>query len=153
MSPKPAPRRQNSGDELEATRRMFGSEFSSPKRGNSLRPQTFNFDELDMPSEPVEPVQAMAIPEEDIKYPRLNAAYGRTVSLDESRGRDIVAGIRMLGSLMKKNRVKQDFQKQRYHERPGLKRKRLHSERWRLRFKEGFAGVVGRVQELTRKGW
>jgi small subunit ribosomal protein MRP21 len=132
---------------------MFGSNFSSPARGTSLRPQTLNFDELNMPDEPVEPVQAISIAEEDIKYPRLNPAYGRTVNLDESKGRDIVRGINMLGSLMARNKVKQDFNKQRYHERPGLKRKRLHSERWRARFKVGFNGVVGRVSELTRKGW
>lgn len=146
-------RAPNSGDELEATRRMFGSEFSSPDRGTSLRPQAFNFDDLNMPDEPVEPVQAITIPEEDIKYPRLNPAYGRTVNLDESKGRDIVRGINMLASLMARNKVKQDFNKQRYHERPGLKRKRLNSERWRARFKVGFNGVVGRVSELTRKGW
>jgi small subunit ribosomal protein MRP21 len=146
-------RTPNSGDEFEATRRLFGSEFSSPGRGTSLRPQAFNFDDLSLPDEPVEPAQAITIPEEDIKYPRLTPAYGRTVNLDESRGRDIVRGINMLGSLMARNKVKQDFNKQRYHERPGLKRKRLHSERWRARFKVGFNGVVGRVSELTRKGW
>lgn len=59
----------------------------------------------------------------------------------------------MLGSLMSRNRVRADFQKQRYHERAGLKRKRLKSERWRARFKVGFYEVTRRVTELTRKGW
>ena len=86
-------------------------------------------------------------------YPRLNPTYGRTVELDASRGRDIVRGIGMLGSLMARNKVKSDFNKQRFHERGGLKRKRLNSERWRARFKLGFREVTGRVSELTRKGW
>jgi hypothetical protein len=86
-------------------------------------------------------------------YPRLNPTYGRTVDLDASRGRDIVRGIGMLGSLMARNKVKSDFNKQRFHERGGLKRKRLNSERWRARFKQGFRDVTGRVMELTRKGW
>lgn len=58
-----------------------------------------------------------------------------------------------MGSLMGRNRVKYDFNKQRFHERPGLKRKRLASERWRARFKKGFSHVTARVSELTRKGW
>jgi hypothetical protein len=86
-------------------------------------------------------------------YPRLNPTYGRTVDLDVSRGRDIVRGIGMLGSLMARNKVKADFNKQRFHERGGLKRKRLASERWRARFKAGFKEVTGRVSELTKKGW
>jgi hypothetical protein len=88
-----------------------------------------------------------------VSYPRLNPTYGRTVDLDVSRGRDIVRGIGMLGSLMARNKVKADFNKQRFHERGGLKRKRLASERWRARFKAGFKEVTGRVSELTKKGW
>ena len=86
-------------------------------------------------------------------YPRLNPTYGRSVELDASRGRDIVRGIGMLGSLVARNKIKRDFQTQRYHERGGLKRKRLNSERWRRRFNLGFKHVTGRVIELTRKGW
>ncbi|KAF2796651.1 hypothetical protein K505DRAFT_323110 [Melanomma pulvis-pyrius CBS 109.77] len=150
----PSARRSNSGDDFAAARHLFGSEFSNPNsRANALKPQGLNFDELMMPEDTPEPVQVVEVPEEDIKYPRLNPAYGRTVNLDLEKGRDIVRGINMLGSLMARNKVKKDFNKQRYHERPGLKRKRLHSERWRARFKVGFDGVVGRVSELTRKGW
>jgi small subunit ribosomal protein MRP21 len=86
-------------------------------------------------------------------YPRLNATYGRTVELDVSRGRDLVRGIGMLGSLVARNKIKREQQKQRYHERGGLKRKRLNSERWRARFKIGFNSVTRRVSELTSKGW
>lgn len=86
-------------------------------------------------------------------YPRLEPEYGRTVNLDVSRGRDIVRGIGMLGSMMARNKVKSDFNAQRFHERGGLKRKRLNSQRWRARFKTGFQSVTGRVMELTRKGW
>jgi predicted transcriptional regulator len=54
---------------------------------------------------------------------------------------------------MARNRVKRDFQMQRFHERGGLKRKRLKSERWRARFKIGFDATCKRVTELTKKGW
>lgn len=86
-------------------------------------------------------------------YPRLDPTYGRTVDLDSSRGRDLVRGIGMLASLVARNKIKSDFAKQKFHERGGLKRKRLNSERWRARFKVGFAQVTRRVSELTRKGW
>ena len=51
------------------------------------------------------------------------------------------------------NRVNKDLARQRFHERPGLKRKRLKSERWRKMFKESFRATVMRVKEMTRKGW
>jgi hypothetical protein len=54
---------------------------------------------------------------------------------------------------MARNSVRRDFNKQKFHERPGLKRKRLKSERWRARFKTEFAATCKRVTELTRKGW
>jgi hypothetical protein len=99
------------------------------------------------------PPQNLHIPDEEIKYPRLNPSTGRTVTLDSAKGRDIVRGIGMLGSMMSRNKVKSDFHKQKFHERPGLKRKRLKSERWRKKFKVEFESVCSRVQELTRKGW
>lgn len=86
-------------------------------------------------------------------YPRLNPTYGRTVDLDAKRGRDIVRAIGMMGAMMHRNKVKLDFNRQKFHERGGLKRKRLNSERWRRRFKDGFMKVTKRVSELTRKGW
>ncbi|KAF2731680.1 hypothetical protein EJ04DRAFT_514442 [Polyplosphaeria fusca] len=100
---------------------------------------------LPMPMEPE--------PEEKVVYPRLNPSFGRTIDLDNAKGRDIVRGLNMLGSMMARNKVKADFHRQRFHERPGLKRKRLKSERWRARFKKGFQDVTARVSELTRKGW
>ncbi|KAF2261521.1 hypothetical protein CC78DRAFT_470216 [Lojkania enalia] len=100
-------------------------------------------------------MQKQLLPEDDpdTKWPRLNASSGRSVPLDPVKGRDIVRGLNMLGSLIGRNKVRADFYKQRFHERPGLKRKRLKSERWRFRFKNGFRDVTARVSELTRKGW
>ncbi|KAJ9669785.1 hypothetical protein H2201_000170 [Coniosporium apollinis] len=84
---------------------------------------------------------------------RLGPSLGRTVNVDASKGVDLARGLRQLEMLCGRNRVRQDEARQRFHERPGLKRKRLRRERWRRRFKEGFQAVVGRVQELRRKGW
>ncbi|KAF3043653.1 hypothetical protein E8E12_004520 [Didymella heteroderae] len=143
------------------TNRLFGENFSPRAPRGRRSPPGLAFEQM-IDSESIQnpglsnksttslEVQQKATFE---NYPRLNPEYGRTVNLDPSRGRDIVRGIGMLGSLMARNKVKADFNKQRFHERGGLKRKRLNSQRWRARFKTGFQTVTGRVMELTRKGW
>jgi small subunit ribosomal protein MRP21 len=168
-----APRGQStSGDEVRAAARassVFGAGFSDPssrrssfRRGADRAPK-LNFDAMSLPTDMLDPNQSNK-PSEAANletqqketfamYPRLNATYGRTVELDVSRGRDLVRGIGMLGSLVARNKIKREQQKQRYHERGGLKRKRLNSERWRARFKIGFNNVTRRVSELTSKGW
>jgi len=148
----------------QAKTRLFGADFASQNRTRPTRRPSLDFDSMAaVPDEIVNPTLAnkpsdavsLAAQQEETfaRYPRLNPTYGRSVELDAKRGRDIVRGIGMLGSLIARNRVKNDFMRQRYHERGGLKRKRLASERWRARFKQGFRDITGRVTELTRKGW
>ncbi|KAK2613208.1 hypothetical protein N8I77_000135 [Diaporthe amygdali] len=86
----------------------------------------------------------------DIKY-RLRPSVGRTVHLDSRV--DLARGLNMLNFHVRRNKVVQDLARQRFHERPGLKRKRLRSERWRARFKDGFKATCKRVTELARQGW
>ena len=88
-----------------------------------------HFGDFMVPESEYAPAPAPVVDEKDIIYPRLGPAAGRTIELDENAGRDIVRGLAILGSLVHRNKVKQDFNKQRYHERPGLKRKRLKSVR------------------------
>ena len=140
--------------------RVFGASFSKPsrvaRRPNLQFEDMLPADSLANPSLANKPNPSTLATQQAAafeNYPRLNPTYGRSVELDASRGRDIVRGIGMLGSLVARNRVKRDFQTQRYHERGGLKRKRLNSERWRRRFNLGFKHVTARVMELTRKGW
>ncbi|KAF1976378.1 hypothetical protein BU23DRAFT_551840 [Bimuria novae-zelandiae CBS 107.79] len=135
---------------------LFGANFAQGGTRQNFIRRGLDMDSMDMSGLPM-PLQdlkpaAPAVPEEQ-HFPRLNPAYGRTINLQEERGRDIVRGINMLGSLMARNNVRADFMKQRFHERGGLRRKRLKSERWRARFKRGFQDVTARVSELTRKGW
>lgn len=86
----------------------------------------------------------------DVKY-RLRPSVGRTVHLDTKV--DLARGLGLLNTRVRVNKIAQDVAKQRFHERPGLKRKRLRSERWRARFKDGFKANCKRVQELARQGW
>ncbi|KAF2180590.1 hypothetical protein K469DRAFT_714590 [Zopfia rhizophila CBS 207.26] len=152
-------RQPSSGDEIGAAynRNDWGAGFS-PLPKNRTTPygsQTLDLDRMNIPTSatPQTPPPVPTLPEEPENYPRLNASTGRSVQLDLSKGRDLVRGLGMLNSLLARNKVKADFMRQRFHERPGLKRKRLKSQRWRARFKVGFQNVVGRVSELTRKGW
>ncbi|KAL9125280.1 MAG: hypothetical protein Q9217_005493 [Psora testacea] len=84
---------------------------------------------------------------------RSRPKVGRTIELDKARGMDFGRAMRQLNILCATNRVRADAMRQRFHERPGMKRKRLKSERWRKLFKEGFRATVGRVKEMRRKGW
>jgi hypothetical protein len=136
--------------------RPFGADFSQPRApGLGLRPQRTNWGDQALPEgfDNARTPAMQNMPEAEPVYPRLNPSYGRMVELAPEKGRDLVRGLGMLGGLMARNKVKNDFYKQRFHERPGLKRKRLKSERWRARFKKEFDATCKRVTELTRKGW
>ncbi|KAF2242945.1 hypothetical protein BU26DRAFT_609665 [Trematosphaeria pertusa] len=156
-APSHPPRRTSpsSADELSAARaqQAFGEGWSR-KRGNIHLRTPLSIDEMNMPDlESEKDLPPSTLPKPDTPFPRLNPSYGRSVELAPDKGRDLVRGIGILGSLMARNKVKADAMKQRFHERPGLKRKRLKSQRWRARFKIGFRHVTARVSELTRKGW
>lgn len=84
---------------------------------------------------------------------RLTPSLGRTVRIDNNKGMDVGRAFRQLDIAVSRNKVRADFAKQRFHERPGLRRKRLKSERWRKKFKEGFRGMVKMVSAMKKKGW
>ena len=136
--------------------RVFGENFSQtgPRQTFQFKRAGLDLDSMTGLPMPSLDRKAVAFTEpEKQSFPRLNPAYGRTVLLDDERGRDLPRGLNLLGASMARNKVRADFMRQKFHERGGLKRKRLKSERWRARFKLGFNEVTARVAELTRKGW
>ena len=149
------PKGASSSDELSAgfSAHRFGSNFSFGQRSReSLSRSGLSRSQIEQADSFGMDLARSVAKEEPEVYPRLNASTGRSIVLND-RGRDLVRGLSMLSSLVARNNIRRDFNQQRFHERPGLKRKRLKSERWRRNFKEGFSQAVGRVQELTRKGW
>jgi ribosomal protein S21 len=82
---------------------------------------------------------------------RLKPTLGREVSVTGQI--DIGKALRLMEMSCSRNRVRTDARVQRFHERPGLKRKRLAKERWRRRFMEGFRATVLRVKQLRNQGW
>ncbi|KAI9678261.1 MAG: hypothetical protein M1817_006206 [Caeruleum heppii] len=84
---------------------------------------------------------------------RLTPSLGRSVAIAPSRGMDLGRGLGVLNSTLSMNNVRVDFRAQKFHERKGLKKKRLRKQRWRKLFMKGFKQMVGRVKDLRKKGW
>ena len=84
---------------------------------------------------------------------RLNPSVGRTVDINPARGMDLARGLKALAINCAINNVRQDAARQRFHERAGLKRKRLKADRWRKKFKLGFKGMIAKVKDMRKKGW
>ncbi|KAI0011232.1 hypothetical protein F4779DRAFT_573885 [Xylariaceae sp. FL0662B] len=82
---------------------------------------------------------------------RLVPRTGRTVQV--TRNVDVGRAFRVLGIQIAQNKLRQEVRLQKFHERPGLKRKRLKSERWQYRFMKGFKAAATRVRQLTKQGW
>ncbi|KAK8159811.1 hypothetical protein IWX90DRAFT_441381 [Phyllosticta citrichinensis] len=82
--------------------------------------------------------------------PRLGPSYGRTVAVYEN---DLPGALRRMDMRVNSNGIRKAYHSQKFHERPGLKRKRLASARWRNRFMHGFRATVQTVKHLKRQGW
>ncbi|KAI4603407.1 hypothetical protein KJ359_006203 [Pestalotiopsis sp. 9143b] len=87
------------------------------------------------------------------KYPDIRCVprTGRTIQV--GKGSDASRAFKLLNMSVAGNKVRQDERQQKFHERGGLKRKRLASERWRRRFKKAFQSTCSRVEELRKQGW
>ncbi|KAL9577124.1 MAG: hypothetical protein Q9212_006573, partial [Teloschistes hypoglaucus] len=132
-------------------RRRERGEAQSSRQGNYARsmkmPQghTTMADRTDLTLHGEEPTRHMATIQS-------RPSLGRTVDVVPERGLDLGRAIRSLEIECSVNRVRDDRARQRFHERGGLKRKRLKSLRWRRNFKQGFKAVVAKVKAMRRKG-
>ena len=88
---------------------------------------------------------------------RTAAVAGRTVFVKGYRSATTAntgaAAVGVLERLVKTQGLRSKTHYQKFHERRGMKKKRLRSQRWRVRFKDGFRATVQRVMELKRQGW
>lgn len=88
---------------------------------------------------------------------RCTPVSGRTVFLEGQRRPGTAhtpeQAFNLLRRIVRTGQIKSLWHRQRFHERPGLRRKRLKSERWRARFKQGFQATTERVRELKKQGW
>lgn len=92
------------------------------------------------------------LPKAERRFPyQLDAKLGRAVEL--KKGLDVQRALMIMKGKLNRNRVIKDYHQQKFHERPGLKRKRLASQRWRKRFRVSFIETVNRVRYLQKQGW
>lgn len=138
-------KRAESQREDFATAQGQRSQPGSISRGMKMPPADMTFKYRDVISKQ-EPTRAVAT----IKS---RPSLGRMVEVMPERGMDLGRALRSLEINCAVNNVKGDQRAQKFHERTGMKRKRLHSLRWRRRFKIGFKAVVGKVKGMRRKGW
>ncbi|KJY02456.1 37S ribosomal protein MRP21 [Zymoseptoria brevis] len=144
-----------SSDAILANRPREGNSFDVFTSGMSsaypspLASQGSQMDRM-IPSSPLGLAPSIDIVEPPMK---LNSSTGRQVRVDPERRMDVGRAFRSLEILCARNSVKRDFMRQRFHERPGLKRKRLKSERWRKNFKAGFKETVRMVMKMKKQGW
>ncbi|KAL7276295.1 hypothetical protein RUND412_000709 [Rhizina undulata] len=82
------------------------------------------------------------------RIPRIGPSAGRSVAVTG----DLAQAFTRLRYIVTSNNVKYDERRQKFHERPGMKRKRLRSERHRKRFKAGFKRMIKVVLEMKKKG-
>jgi len=118
--------------------------------------RSINTDSMHMPGSVAPDVNGMredfrSVAKKDKVTFALKPSLGR--SIDITSKIDVGRGFRLLEQSCARNKVRSDFTKQRFHERPGMKRKRLGRERWRRKFMEGFKATIGRVKQMRRQGW
>ena len=77
---------------------------------------------------------------------------GRAQVVDSQR-LPLAPAFGMLKQKLVYEKVRPTARAQRFHERLGMRRKRLKSERWRKRFLEGFRHMVVKVKKMKAQGW
>lgn len=83
------------------------------------------------------------------KAMELGPNIGRSVLVDKG---DLSKALNGLKTQIRINNVREDSIQQKFHERRGMKKKRMKRERFRKRFKEGFKRMVSIVLEMKRQG-
>jgi hypothetical protein len=150
--------RMNGGSSAEDILESINRKFSSPSRPSL---GGIDISRMQDPLKGNDPESAadlmsainrvVALPKRERIPIRLSPSTGKTVKVDGHI--DVARAFRMMEQTCGRNKVRREFNYQRFHERRGLKKKRLRAERWRKRFMEGFKATVGRVKKLRRQGW
>lgn len=132
-------RRANNASLLDLSDSLMAGVFDPKTRPNSPNIQSDYSNSMPAPS---------SMASENIKMPKMGPTAGRSVVVQS----DVAQAFMKLRSVVRQNNVRTDFQTQRFHERPGLKRKRLASKRHRQRFKDGFRRMIAVVMDMKKKG-
>ncbi|RYC59402.1 hypothetical protein CHU98_g6811 [Xylaria longipes] len=155
----PARLTRGTADNIADIRKPQSSSYNFPKKKEQetngqepVEPMDFASDFLDFSDiNPTKRANREEPPAAPSAHLRMVPRTGRTVYVKNNV--DVARSFKLLAVQVSQNGLRRDFQLQRFHERPGKKRKRLRSERWRKRFQKGFKATISRVRELTTQGW
>jgi hypothetical protein len=125
------------------------SDFNIDRMAAPITPKTARFEYTDMMRDLRKDISNKPPPSRTPM--RLTPSTGRTVYVTPQI--DVGRSFKLMEQLVGRNKIRSQFNYQRFHERPGLKRKRLKSLRWRKRFMAGFKAAVNRVKQLKKQGW
>ncbi|KJZ74555.1 hypothetical protein HIM_06151 [Hirsutella minnesotensis 3608] len=154
-TPPPPPPQTPSGSQTFA--QALNLEPPAKNSRDEKRAETFNIYEI-IASKTSDSLDGERL-QDPLKEPKVHAraVTGRTVFVKTKGGPQTATtptiAIKVLQKLCRDQKVKQKAREQKFHERPGIKKKRLRMSRWRARFKTGFKATIGRVLELKRQGW
>ncbi|EDR14824.1 uncharacterized protein LACBIDRAFT_292250 [Laccaria bicolor S238N-H82] len=82
-------------------------------------------------------------------HPPANAYSGRSVKIN---GGKLAEGYRVLDTILGRNKVRVQLRRAERHEKKGVKRRRLSSERWRKRFAHEVRKKVELVIKIRNRG-
>lgn len=140
-------------DLLQSMNKAFSSPGSRSSGGIDLsrmqNPPSHNGPGLE--SEMMSIINSTMLPKTEKIPIRLSPSIGKTIKVQGNI--DVARGFKLMEQSCTRNGVRRDAQYQKFHERRGMKKKRLLRVRWRKRFMAGFKATVGRVKKLKKQGW
>ena len=134
----------------------FQADIHRPEDESRMSRQGKIISSMYLPGQPGEAARTAATSMKSTVKPRntrtitSRPSLGRTVEVSSA---GVARAFQVLSFELRDNNVKADQRRQKFYERPGLKRKRLKSERWRKRFMIAFKATVKKVHAMRRKGW
>jgi hypothetical protein len=133
---------------LESILRPASAVAPSSAASSMFPPKTDSRPKLDFAARWASEVKSM---DKDLS---LSPRDAYTTKIRSSLGSNAMTmALRKMKRLVHESEVRRKLFQERYHERPGLKRKRLKMVRWRKRFAGDFKKICQRANKLAGQGW
>lgn len=145
--------RGSSADDILKSMNSTFSSSSSPSTGGIDLSRMMSPPSQNRPESAMDMMSAITtlLPKKEKIPLRLTSSTGRSIAIHGHV--DVARGFQLMERTCMQNGIKRDFQSQRYHERRGIKKKRLRGLRWRRRFMEGFRATIQKVVKYRKQGW
>jgi len=147
-SPPAPPRPAQTASDANA----YLAQMAAQSRLNRLsRPSTSSTTPTYQPETPLSLWQRSV--EEQQRPKHLSPRTGRTFDVTRPSQSELTTRMNQVTMVCMANKVAQMERRGKFHERPGIKRKRVRRERWRAKFAKRFGAICGRVKWLSSQGW